>query len=77
MRRLALLLAAALTPSFAASLDVLLPPGATAVFGLRTATILNLLAEQEGAKDIRQQAAFLLAATPFAGFDPSTISTRS
>ena len=71
MRPLALLLAAAVAPSFAApALDVLLPPNAAAVFGLRTATILNLLAEQPGAKDLRQQAAFLLAATPFAGFDP-------
>jgi len=55
MRPLALLLAATVVPAFAApALDVLLPPNAAAVFGLRTTTLLNLIAEQEGAKDLRQ-----------------------
>jgi hypothetical protein len=73
MRRLALFMIAAISPCFAApAFDVLLPPNASVVFGLRTTTLLNLLAQQEGAKDLRQQAALLLAATPFAGFDPFT-----
>jgi hypothetical protein len=51
-------------------LDVLLPPGATGVFGLRASSIVNLLAQQEGAKDLRTQVSALMAMTPWSGFDP-------
>ena len=71
MRSLLFLLVAAVARCQAApALDVLLPPGSTIVFGLRTANLLNLLAQQDGAKDIRQQASMLLATSPFSGFDP-------
>jgi hypothetical protein len=51
-------------------LDVLLPPGANAVFGLRASSILNLIAQQDGAKDLRMQVSALMAMTPWSGFDP-------
>ena len=71
MRPLLLLLVAAVARCHAApAIDVLLPPGSTVVFGLRTANLLDLLARQDGAKDIRQQVSMLLAASPFSGFDP-------
>src|ERR1043166_4692611 len=71
MRLLLATLLFTVAPSYAGPvLDVLLPPGATAVFGLRTSSILNLIAQQEGAKDLRTQVYAMLAMTPWSGFDP-------
>jgi hypothetical protein len=71
MRLLLATLLLTVAPSYAGSaLDVLLPPGATGVFGLRASSILNLLAQQDGAKDLRTQVSALLAMTPWSGFDP-------
>ncbi|HXA52982.1 MAG TPA: hypothetical protein VNV86_21845 [Candidatus Acidoferrum sp.] len=71
MRLLLATLLLTVAPSYAGpALDVLLPPGATAVFGLRASSILNLLAQQEGAKDLRTQVSALLAMSPWSGFDP-------
>jgi hypothetical protein len=69
----ALLLCAALTPLHAAgpaSLDLLLPPTTKAVVGVRAARILELISQQPEVKDLQQQAGAMLAATPWAGFDP-------
>jgi hypothetical protein len=58
-------------PALAApAVDVLLPPGSSIVFGVRANRILELISQQEGAKDLRLQAKALLAMTPWAGFDP-------
>jgi len=70
MRPLLALLLTALPAFSGPAVDVLLPREATIVFGLRTGALLNLIAEQNKTQDLRQQVSFLLAATPFAGFDP-------
>lgn len=70
MRPFAVLLLS-IAPAFASpAIDVLLPPGSNAVFGLRTATLLNLLAQQESFRQLQQQFSALLAGTPWSGFNP-------
>jgi hypothetical protein len=68
MRLVVLLLAAALAP--AATLDQLLPPKPSLVFGLRASSLSGMIETQGGAKGIQAQLTGLLALTPFAGFDP-------
>lgn len=71
MRLLLATLLLTVAPSYAGpALDVLLPPNAIAVFGLRASSILNLLAQQDETKDLRMQISALLAMSPWSGFDP-------
>ena len=70
MRTLAALFLS-IAPALASpAVDVLLPPGSNAVFGLRTATLLNLLTQQESFRQIQQQFSALLAASPWSGVNP-------
>jgi hypothetical protein len=59
------------TSSYAApATDVLLPPNATVVFGLRAANLIKLIASQGATQMARFQAGALLGAMPVKGFDP-------
>src|SRR5689334_3310629 len=70
MRPLVALLVA-IAPALASpAVDVLLPPASNAVFGLRTATLFNLLTQQESFQQIQQQFSALLAASPWSGVNP-------
>ncbi|MBS1855648.1 MAG: hypothetical protein JST11_09810 [Acidobacteria bacterium] len=50
--------------------DVLLPPNATVVFGLRAANIIKLIASQGATQLAQFQAGAMLGAMPVKGFDP-------
>ncbi len=64
----ALLLAA--SSHAAPATDVLLPPDATAVFGLRASSLIKLIASQGATQMAQFQTGMLLASLPVNGFDP-------